>query len=125
MLTEPTAIIETDEKPAALVLRDAVTSAARDLGLTQTEIAAIIGRDRTSAFRRGIDPRTKAGELSLLLIRAHRALGSIVGWNETLMQHWIDTPNTGLGDDTPRHLLETVDGLIRVVQYLEDTQGRP
>jgi hypothetical protein len=125
MRTATASLTEVDEKPAALVLGDALASAASDLGLSQKELQAIIGRHRSSTSRKGIDPGSKAGELSLLVVRAHRALGSIVGWDVELMRHWIDTPNSGLGGERPRHLLRGVEGLARVVHYLEDTQARP
>jgi hypothetical protein len=125
MLSSTAPITEVDEKPAVVVLGDAVASAASDLGLSQEEVKAIIGRHRTSTSRTGIAPGSKAGELSLLLVRTHRAVGSIVGWDVELMRHWIDTPNTGLGGDRPRHLLRAVEGMTRVVHYLEDTQARP
>ena len=40
--------------------------AGKALGLTQANVGAVIGRDRTS-LRRGIDPDSKAGELAALL----------------------------------------------------------
>jgi hypothetical protein len=42
------------------VLAKALVSAARDLGLTQAEVGAVIGRDRTALSRAAIDPGSKS-----------------------------------------------------------------
>ena len=55
------------------VLSKALLRAGKALGLTQTEIGRVIGKDRTSIVR-GIDPNCKSGEFALLLIRCYRGL---------------------------------------------------
>ncbi len=81
--------------PAA-ILTKATLRAARALGLTQADVGAIIGRDRTS-LRRGIDPDSKAGELAALLIRVYRALYVLVGGEGDAMRHWMSTENRHTG----------------------------
>jgi hypothetical protein len=109
------------EGPA--VLAKALVNAGRDLGLTQAAIGSIIGRDRTALSRAAIDPASKSGELALLLIRAYRALFVLVGGDVAQMRHWLHTHNQHL-DGTPAQLLGSVQGLMRVVEYLDAIRGK-
>ena len=77
---------------APTVLAKAAMNAARGLGLTQSELGEVIGRDRSS-LRRGLDPASKAGELALLLIRGYRSLFVLVGGEAADMRHWMQTEN--------------------------------
>jgi len=105
------------------VLAKALVSAGRDLGLTQAEVGAVIGRDRTALSRAAIDPASKSGELALLLIRAYRALFVLVGGDRAQMRHWWHTPNHHLAG-APVELVRNVQGLIRVVEYLDAMRGK-
>jgi hypothetical protein len=105
------------------VLAKALVTAGRDLGLTQAEIGAVIGRDRTALSRAAIDPSSKSGELALLLIRAYRALYVLVGGEPAQMRHWWRTPNRHL-DGAPVDLIRSVQGLLRVVEYLDAMRGK-
>ena len=108
---------------AQAVLAKALVTAGRDLGLTQAEIGAVIGRDRTALSRAAIDPSSKSGELALLLIRAYRALFVLVGEDPAQMRHWWHTPNRHL-DGAPAELTRSVQGLLRVVEYLDAMRGK-
>ena len=57
------------EPDAAAVLAKATLRAAERLGLSRSELGQVLGRDRSSISRSGIDPESKPGELALLLIR--------------------------------------------------------
>jgi len=105
------------------VLAKALVSAGRDLGLTQAEVGAVIGRDRTALSRAAIDPESKSGELALLLIRAYRALFVLVGGDPAQMRHWWHTPNHHLAG-APVELVRNVQGLLRVVEYLDAMRGK-
>ncbi len=58
----------------SVVLTRALTKAGKELGLTQADLGAIVGRDRTALSRGASNPQSKSGELALLVIRAYRAL---------------------------------------------------
>ena len=73
----------------ASVLAEALLNAGKSLGMSQTELGEVIGKDRTAISRGRIDPGSKAGELALLLIRCYRALYVLVGGNPQQMQHWM------------------------------------
>jgi hypothetical protein len=108
---------------AADVLTRALVKAGKDIGLTQAEVAAVVGRDRTALSRAAIEPDTKSGELALLLIRAYRALFVLVGGEPRQMKHWMHTHNHHVGG-VPAELIRTVPGLVRVVEYLDAIRGR-
>ena len=105
------------------VLAEATLNACRALGVDQKTLARIIGRDRSSISRHGIPPESKAGELALLLIRLYRALHVLVGGEARQMRHWMRTENRHLGG-TPLARIQKVEGLIRVVNYLDGFRGK-
>jgi len=122
--TEGAAALADGSRPrAAEVLTRALVKAGKDIGLTQAEVAAVVGRDRTALSRSAIEPDTKSGELALLLIRAYRALFVLVGGEPRQMKHWMHTPNHHVGG-VPAELIRTVPGLVRVVEYLDALRGR-
>lgn len=106
------------------VLAAALVSAGRDLGLTQAALGAVIGRDRTALSRGRLDPQSKPGELALLLIRAYRALYALVGGDIAAMRHWMHTENHHTGG-IPAEQVRSVQGLVRVVEYLDAIRGKP
>lgn len=104
------------------VLTKALLNAGRALGLSQTDLGEIIGKDRSS-IARGIEPASKSGELALLLIRCYRSLFVLVGGQAQDMRHWMHTGNRDIGT-VPAEALKTVQGLARVVEYLDAMRGR-
>ncbi len=107
---------------APQVLTKAVFNAGKALGLTQTEVAAVIGRER-SGLRQGLDPHSKAGELALLLIRCYRSLYVLVGGENKAMRHWLHTDNRHLAG-VPREQINTITGLLHVTEYLDAMRGK-
>ena len=104
------------------VLSKALLNAGKTLGLSQTELGEIVGRDRTS-FARGLEPASKSGELALLLIRCYRSLFALVGGRPKDMRHWMHTLNRDTGG-VPAEQIKRVQGLTRVVEYLDAMRGR-
>lgn len=107
---------------SAAVLTRALVNAGKSLGIPQTQLGQIIGRDRTS-ISRGIDPDSKSGELALLLIRAYRSLFALVGGQAADMKHWMHTENLHTGG-VPAEQVKTIVGLNRVVEYLDAMRGK-
>lgn len=103
-------------------LRKALLNAGKALGLPQAELGTVVGRDR-SALYRGFDPDSKPGELALLLIRAYRSLYVLVGGNPDDMRHWMHTENRHTGG-VPAEQIKSVQGLVRVVEYLDAMRGK-
>lgn len=103
-------------------LTKATLRAGKALGLTQADVGAVIGRDRTS-LRRGIDPDSKAGELAALLIRLYRSLYALVGGDADAMRHWMETENHHTGG-IPKQQIVSVAGLVSVLEYVDAIRGK-
>ncbi|OYW33197.1 MAG: XRE family transcriptional regulator [Methyloversatilis sp. 12-65-5] len=105
------------------VLAEALANAGRALGMTQTDLGQVIGKDRSAISRGQIEPASKAGELALLLIRIYRALFVLVGGDAAAMQHWMHTANHHIGG-VPLEQVRTIQGLIQVLEYLDAMRGK-
>ncbi len=115
------AILERIPDPKA-VLSKALFNAGRLLGLSQADLGVIVGKDRSS-IARGLDPRSKSGELALLLIRCYRSLHVLVGGRDADLQHWMHTENRDTGG-VPAQQVRSVQGLTRVLEYLDAMRAR-
>jgi len=114
----------TQQPDPGLVLCKALLNVRQALDISQAELGAIIGLNRSSVSRlQTLDPESKTGEIALLVIRIYRALFALVGGDEDAMRHWLHTPNVHL-NGTPLALIESVQGLIQVVEYLDAIRGR-
>ncbi|MDZ7645618.1 MAG: MbcA/ParS/Xre antitoxin family protein [Woeseiaceae bacterium] len=112
----------TDPDPAH-VLATAVLRAAGRMGLSRAELAAILGRDRSSLSRSGVDPDSKSGELAKLLIRCYRSLAVLVDDDQQQVREWLATRNRHTGG-VPREQVRTVTGLVTVCEYLDAIRGK-
>jgi uncharacterized protein (DUF2384 family) len=110
----------------SLVTRAAI-NAAGELGMTNRELAAVLGvspskLDRARGGRGSFSG--KDYELALLLIRIYRALYAILGGNREQMQHWLHTPNQHLQQASPLEQLQRLEGIVMVMRYLDAMRGR-
>jgi DNA-binding XRE family transcriptional regulator len=105
------------------VLGRAAVRAAERLGLSQADLAEVIGRDRTTISRRGIEPQSKPGELALMLIRCYRSLAVLVDDDPAQILHWMRTDNRHTGG-IPTEQVRSVAGLVAVTEYLDAIRGR-
>jgi hypothetical protein len=104
-------------------LTTAYLNAGKALGLSRAALGQVIGKDRSTLARGRIDPDSKSGELALLLVRCYRALFVLVGGEPDQMRHWMHTPNRDTGG-MPAEQVCTVQGLIRVTEYLDAMRGK-
>ena len=109
-------------------LARAATRAANLLGLSQADLARILGVSpatvsRMAAGRYALQPGQKAWELAALFVRMFRSLDALVGANDAQARAWLTSPNRALGGE-PRSLLAQTEGLVRVVHYLDAARGR-
>lgn len=104
------------------VLSRALLNAGKKMGLSQTDIGDVIGKDRTS-LSRGLDPQSKSGELALLLIRCYRSLHVLVGGKQADIKHWMHTQNSHT-NGIPSAQIKSVQGLSRVLEYLDAMRGK-
>ena len=110
-------------KSDAQLVAQACGRAAQVLGLSKEELSAVVGKHRTTIDRTGLDPKTKEGELALLLLRVYRSLHALCGGDRDLMRHWMEQPNHHLSEQPPRLLLVRIEGLNRVAYYLDALRG--
>lgn len=109
--------------PGVVVL-DAATRASELLGVSQAQLARIIGVDPSTLSRRsrsgkGLDTRSKEYEAALLWIRLFRSLDAIVGGHDASARAWLASPNLAFAGQRPRELIDQTEGLVRVLQYLD------
>ncbi|WP_049631350.1 XRE family transcriptional regulator [Cellvibrio sp. pealriver] len=120
------ALAQTSPDPAS-VLAKAVLNAADQLGLKQAELAAVLGIHRTAVSRLkqnpALDPKSKQGELALLLIRIARALFALTGGDKDWIKHFMHSPNEVTGG-VPARQIESIQGLIQVLQFVDALRGK-
>ena len=114
---------ETQGADRSAVLGKAVLRAAGRLGLTNADLAAVIGVSNPSITRlsRGeftLDETKKEFELAALLVRVFRSLDAIAGGDAEVVRAWMKNENTAL-QGRPIEIVRTVSGLTRVLYYLD------
>ena len=125
----PTLLSQPARKPSAeAVVAKALVRAARGLGLSQAEVAGVLGTSaasvsRTFAGERPIAPDSAEGRHALLFLRLFRSLDTLVGGDEEKARRWLEAPNAHLGGQPPRALLASTPGLVRVAEYLDAMRG--
>jgi uncharacterized protein (DUF2384 family) len=113
---------------ASSTLSKAVVRTADLLRIKQASIARILGISPATASRlcAGVylltPAREKEWELALLLVRTFRSLDAVLGHGENARQ-WLTGDNLAL-NGRPADLIETAEGLVRVLHYLDAHRGR-
>jgi|SRR5689334_13777282 uncharacterized protein (DUF2384 family) len=118
------------ERPAASpasILARSLVRAAGALGISQSELAGILGSSaasvsRTFAGGRPIDPASAEGRHALLFVRVFRSLDALVGGDGEKARLWLRSPNRHLGAE-PAQLLARTQGLVHVAEYLDALRG--
>jgi len=112
---------------ADAVLAKAVLNAASQLGLTQAELAVVLGVHRTAISRLkqsvSLYPTSKQGELALLLIRIARALYILAGGDALWIKHFMHSPNS-LSGGIPAQQIQTIQGLVQVLQLVDALRSK-
>ena len=112
----------------AELVTEAFVEAGRELGLTLTQMAAVIGVSSSTMknYSRGAATiaSTKDQELSLGFIRVYRALFAILGGNQEQMRYWMKTPNRHFNNQVPTDLAGNYQGLAELNVYLDAMRGR-
>lgn len=119
--TQPREVSSTTDKGA--VLTKATLRAASQLGLTNKVLATVIGVSEATVSRmRSEDYELQLGqkpfELAVLFVRLYRSLDAIVGGDDVVASSWLKNSNTALHGE-PIALIQTVPGLMNVIQYLD------
>jgi hypothetical protein len=112
----------------AAVLGKAFLRAGERLGLSQKDLAAIVGASPATISRVGagtfaLEPTSKTGELALLFLRVYRALDALVGGDDAKARAWMAADNDHVRG-VPAERIRTVEGLTDVARYLDAMRGQ-
>ena len=116
-----------DTATAGAVLTKAALRAAQLLGLTNAALARTVGVSESHVSRmatgqRQLEIGTKPAELATLLVRVYRSLDALVGNSDRHRQLWMDSYNQAF-NEAPRETIQRVEGLVRVVRYLDGARA--
>lgn len=111
---------------SALVTR-ALLRAAEKLDLTNKTLSRIIGVSEAtiSRLKKGdypLDTGQKPFQLAVLFLRLYRSLDALTGGDDNVSARWLANRNTAL-DGIPVELIQSVSGLINVVNFLDASQA--
>lgn len=113
----------------ARVLSLALVEASRRLKLRSTELGRILGVSQPTASRllngRLLLPEAgKSWELAAHLVRLYRSLAALVGLDDELARAWLTSGNEAFAGRKPLQLIQTVEGLVHVCDYLDASRAR-
>ena len=119
----PTGAIQASAVSQAAVVTKATQNAASKLRITNKLLAHIIGVSEATVSRMYsgrylLQPEQKSFELAVLFVRLYRSLDAIVGGDDAVASTWLKSRNTAL-DGEPIAFIQTVPGLMNVIQYLD------
>jgi uncharacterized protein (DUF2384 family) len=111
----------------SMVLSKALVRAAGFLDLPNKIVARTIGLSEATVSRLKsgayvVSPDTKPFELAQLFVRLFRSLDSIMGSDDEASKSWLRTRNLVLGAK-PIDLIQTVTGLLAVLQYVDSRRA--
>lgn len=125
----PTLRSEMPFSQEAIVLTEATIRAADKLGVSQKALAAIIGlsesvisrmRRGTFALERG---QGKGFELAEFFVQLYVLLDATLLGSEAAGKAWMRDDNLALGGRRPVDVIQTIEGLVSVVNYLRMRSG--
>jgi Protein of unknown function (DUF2384) len=107
---------------SALVTKAAIRAADK-LGINSKLLAVVIGVSEATVSRmksgkHALEADGKPFELAVLLVRLYRSLDSLIGGDDIAARAWLSNTNTVLGA-APLELIQSVSGLMNVIQYLD------
>ena len=115
------------EADAMEVLAGATLAAARILDVSNRELARILGISEASVSRlsrgRTLRAESREAETAALFVRLFRSLDGVTGGNEAQARAWYRAGNRHLGG-VPADRVQTLEGLVDVVRYLDAMRGR-
>ena len=112
---------------ASAVLTKATLRSAGLLGLSNSVLAKAVGLSEASISRmssgaKAFEVGSKPAELAALVIRVYRSLDALVGNSEEHRRLWMTSHNRAL-NTTPKDAIQSAEGLVRVVTYLDGARA--
>ncbi|MFZ4761193.1 MAG: MbcA/ParS/Xre antitoxin family protein [Alphaproteobacteria bacterium] len=111
-----------------IILTKALKNAADYWGINNKQLGEIIGLSEATISRLKndqylLDHHSKQWQLAILFLRIFRGLDCYMGGNTENECLWLKSHNIALGG-TPFELMRNVEGLTRVVQYVDYMRGQ-
>ena len=118
---------DTSIVPDGAVMSKAALRAAGRLGVSSRMLSRILGLSEASISRMGsggytLAPRDKSYELAVLFVRLFRALDAVVAGDDAAARRWLESENAALGG-APADLIQSIPGLVTVVDYLDSRRA--
>lgn len=112
---------------ASAVLTKATLRSAGLLGLSNSILAKAVGLSEASISRmssgaKAFEVGSKPAELAALVIRVYRSLDALVGNSEEHRRLWMTSYNRAL-NAIPKEAIQSAEGLVRVVTYLDGARA--
>jgi transcriptional regulator with XRE-family HTH domain len=112
----------TPASDSALVTKAAIRAADK-LRINNKALAGVIGVSEATVSRmrngkHALEAGSKPFQLAVLLIRLYRSLDALIGGDDLAARAWLSNTNTVLGA-APIELIQSVSGLMNVIQYLD------
>ena len=111
----------------ASVLAEAVLKTADLLGLSNTQLAAVMGLDLMSMnqieFSTVLEPTSAHGEAGILLVRLYQSLSALTGGDSEWIDYFMNAFNTAT-DGIPIQQIQTREGLEKVLTVVEALNNR-
>ena len=111
----------------AMVLAEAVLKTANLLGLSNTQLTAVMGLDLASMnqieFSAVLEPTSAHGEAGILLIRYYQSLSALTGGDSEWIDYFMNAFNTAT-DGVPIQQIQTREGLEKVLTVVEALNNR-
>ena len=111
----------------ASVLAEAILNTADLLGLSQTQLATVMGLDlasiNTLEFSAVLEPTSAHSEAGLLLIRLYQSLSALTGDDSEWIDYFMNAFNTAT-DGVPIQQIQTRKGLEKVLTVVEALNNR-
>src|ERR1700756_3856713 len=109
------------------VLTSATVRAAERLQIKNAALARILGvSDSTVSRMRNkalfLERGDKPFELAILFVRLYRSLDSIMAGDDAVAADWLRNNNTAL-NGIPLELIQSVPGLVNVIEYLDSRRA--
>ena len=109
------------------ILAEAALNAAGLLQIKGGELARIIGVSPAMVSKMGranapLPQDAKVEELTKCFLRVFRSLDAIVGGDDGVAAQWLRNENSALRG-TPLALMQTVPGLVQVMEYLDQRRA--
>ncbi|GAB3651712.1 MbcA/ParS/Xre antitoxin family protein [Ramlibacter alkalitolerans] len=116
-----------DPAAAGAVLTKALVRAGEFLALPNVVVARAVGvseshMSRMASGKAQLEIGTKPAELAALVIRVYRSLDALVGNDDAQRRKWMASFNRAF-NEAPKEAIQKVEGLARVVQYLDGARA--